>query len=310
MSITGTIAAVAGIGSSIAGGIMQGNAAQSAAQAQKTAAQQAQQLELQNQTNAVNFQSQEWTGQQAAEAPYQALGQTSANAYANLLKNPFTAPTLAQAQQTPGYQFNLQTGTQAINENAAATGNLMSGNTGRALTQFGQGLATTTYQQAYQNALQQYMTNLNAAGQGVNTGLTSTAQLGQFGQATANNLANIYLTGGQQQASQLNNQGAAIAAGDVGQANAYSNMLNGVTNSVTQGALLNGIYNNGGLTNNGGFGGGFGFPNSSGLTGDPYIDVPGGGGPPNPYASIMPMAAYNPVAIPGAGSLSPNELGF
>ena len=196
MSISGTIAAVAGIGSSIAGGVMQGNAAQDAAAAQKSYAQQAQQLEAANQQKGVDFQTQEWTGQQAAEQPYQALGATSANAYANLLQHPFTAPTLAEAQNTPGYQFNLQTGTQAINENAAATGNLMSGNTGTALQKYGQGLATNTYQQAYQNALTQYQTNLNAAGQGVNTGLTSTGQLGQFGQAAANNLSNLYLTGG------------------------------------------------------------------------------------------------------------------
>ena len=290
---------------------MQGNAAQNAAAAQQSYAQQAQQLEQQNQQAGVNFQNQEWNGQQNAEQPYQALGRTAANAYSNLLKNPFTVPTLAQAQQTPGYQFNLQQGTQAINENAAATGNLMSGNTGRALTQFGQGLATTTYQQAYQNALTQYMTNLNAAGQGVNTGLTSTQQLGQFGQAAANNLSNLYLTGGQQQASQLNNQGAAIAAGDVGQANAYSNMLNGVANSATQGALLTGNYGLGGSTGSGGgYGGAFGNPSysASGLTGDPYIDVPGGGAP-NPYASIMAPNGYSPLS--GAGGLeASDELGL
>ena len=222
---------------------MQGNAAQDAAAAQKSYAQQAQQLEAANQQKGVDFQTQEWTGQQAAEQPYQALGATSANAYANLLQHPFTAPTLAEAQNTPGYQFNLQTGTQAINENAAATGNLMSGNTGTALQKYGQGLATNTYQQAYQNALTQYQTNLNAAGQGVNTGLTSTGQLGQFGQAAANNLSNLYLTGGQQQASQLNNQGAAIAAGDVGQANAYANMAQGIAGGVDQGLAMNAMGN-------------------------------------------------------------------
>ena len=227
---------------------MQGNAAQNAAQAQASKAQQAQQLEQQNQQSGIQFQQNEWAGQQAAEQPYQQLGQTSANAYANLIKNPFTAPTLAEAQNTPGYQFNLQTGTQAINENAAATGNLMSGNTGTALQKYGQGLATNTYQQAYQNALNQYNTNLSAAGQGVQTGLSSTGQLGQFGQSAANNLSNLYLTGGQQQASQLNNQGAAIAAGDVGSANAYASMFQGIAGGVDQGLAMNamGNYSGGG----------------------------------------------------------------
>src|ERR1035438_76709 len=163
MSITGTIAAVAGIASSVGGGIMQGNAAQAGAAAQVSKAQQAQQLEAANQQKGVDFQTSEWQQQQAAEAPYQNLGNLAANSYSNLLKNPFIAPTLAQAEATPGYQFNLQSGTQAINENAAATGNLMSGNTGTALQKYGQGLAGTTYQQSYQNALNQYTTNLNAA---------------------------------------------------------------------------------------------------------------------------------------------------
>lgn len=241
MSILGTIGAVAAVGSSVAGGITSANAASDAAHAQESAAQQALDLEKKNQQAGIDFQTNEWTGQQAAEQPYQQLGSTAANAYANLLKNPFQAPTLEQAEQTPGYQFNLQSGTQAIDENAAATGNLMSGNTGVALTKYGQGLATTTYQQAYQNALQQYMTNLNAAGQGTNIGLSSTGQLGQFGQGAANNLASLYLTGGQQQASQINNKGAAKAAGDIGAANAYGNMFNGIANAVTSGVAA---YNN------------------------------------------------------------------
>lgn len=301
MSITGIIAA--GIGSSIIGGVSQASAAKNAASAQESAAQQAQQLEQQNQTSGVNFQNQEWTAQQQAEQPYQKLGQTSANAYANLIKNPFTAPTLAQAQQTPGYQFNLQTGTQAIDENAAATGNLMSGNTGRALTQFGQGLATTTYQQAYQNALNQYTTNLNAAGQGVNTGLASTQQLGQFGQSAANNLSNLYLQGGQQQASQLNNYGAAVASGDIGSANAYSNMLNGSANAITQGAILNGIANLSPAADTA-------LPAADTASYNPNIAI--ANGPPNPYASIQPTAPYSPLQIPGAATtpgLSTLDLG-
>ena len=299
MSVLGTIGAVAGIGSSIAGGVMQGNAAESAAKTQAQKAAEAQQLELQNQQAGINFQNQEWAGQQAAEQPYQQLGQTSANAYANLINNPFTAPTLAQAQATPGYQFNLQTGTQAINEQGAATGNLLSGNQGVALQKFGQGLATNTYQQAYQNALNQYTANLNAAGQGVNAGLTSTGQLGQFGQAAANNLSNLYLTGGQQQASQLNNQGAALAAGTIGQANAYSNMFNGITNATNGGLGMAALGNNAAFNNfemNDTF-----TPSTSSIGGN---SAPGYENPANPYANIAVPAPYSPLNIPGSQPLN------
>lgn len=297
MSITGTIAAVAGIGSSIAGGVMQGDAAQTAAQQQEQKALQAQQLEQRNQQAGIDFQNKEWTGQQAAEQPYQALGSTSANAYADLINNPFTAPTLAQAEQTPGYQFNLQTGTQAIDEQAAATGNLNSGNTGVALQKYGQGLATTTYQQAYQNALNAHMANLQAAMGGVNAGLTSTGQLGQFGQAAANNMSNLYLTGGAQQASQLNNQGAAAAAGTIGQANAYANMFNGIANGVDQGLAFGSgqpsdpyaLYSPGTGPGNVGSVGGVPDPN----LGAPQYMPQNMGPPMNPYDTVAPE--YSPT---------------
>jgi hypothetical protein len=227
LPVAGAIANMVG---SVVGGIQSRNAAQNAAETQASYAKQAQALELQNQQEGVQFQTAELGQLQAAEQPYQQLGQTASNAYANLINNPFTAPTLAQAQATPGYQFNLQTGTQAINEHAAATGNLLSGNTGVALQNYGQGLATTTYQQAYQNALNQYQTNLGAAAGGTQVGLNSTAQLGQYGQMASNNLANLYLQGGQQQAQQLNNQGTAYAGGDIGSANAWNAMIQNLQN--------------------------------------------------------------------------------
>lgn len=292
MSITGTIGLIAGLGSSILGGVVQGNAAQTAAQQQESKAAQAQALELQNQQAGINFQTNEWGGLQAAERPYQQLGSTGAVDYTKLLSKGFQAPTLAQAEATPGYQFNLQTGTQAIDEQAAATGNLNSGNTGVALQKFGQGLATTTYQQAYNNALNTYGTNLAAAGNAVNTGLTSTAQLGQYGQAAANNLSNLYLTGGQQQASQLNNQGAAAAAGTMGQANAYANMFNGAANSITQGAILNSLSQPQ-LPANDTISGTFN-PNGTGGTQASYA---------NPYANIYNPAPYSGLNIPSPALL-------
>jgi hypothetical protein len=285
---------VAGIGSSIAGGIGQADAASSAGHTQADYAKQAQQLEQENQQKAIDFQNQEWTGQQAAEQPYQQLGSTAANAYARMLQNPFQAPTLAEAEQTPGYKFNLQTGTQAINEHAAATGNLLSGNTGVALENYGQGLATTTYQQAYNNALQQYQTNLNAAGQGTNIGLSSTGQLGQFGQAAANNMANLYLTGGAQQASQLNNQGAALAAGKIGSANAYANMFNGIAGGIDQGLALNAMGYSDAPTAQYTPGTGPGNVGSVGGVPDPALNTPQYlPQPPNPYApDISPPPLY------------------
>lgn len=68
----------------------------------------------------------------------------------------FTAPTAAEAEATPGYQFQMQQGTEALENSAAARGGLLSAGTGKQLEQYGQGLASTNYQQVYNNAMQQY----------------------------------------------------------------------------------------------------------------------------------------------------------
>ena len=67
---------------------------------------------------------------------------------------------------TPGYQAQLDMGTQALTRAAAATGELQSGKTGAALVEYGQSLAMNTYNN--------YMTNLSNI---ANTGSQATGQL-------------------------------------------------------------------------------------------------------------------------------------
>ncbi len=76
------------------------------------------------------------------------------------------------------------------------------------------------------------MANYNTLLGGTDVGLNSTAQLASAGQASAANMANIDLTGGQQQASQINNAGAARASGIVNSANAWGGAISGVTNDA------------------------------------------------------------------------------
>jgi len=218
--------------SSLVGGILGSNAASNAASAESQGAQQAQALEKQNQTAALGAQQTALGNITGAEQPYQTLGATSANNLQTLLGQGFQAPTLAQAEATPGYQFNLQQGTRAIDENAAATGQLMSGNTGTALEQFGQGLAQNTYQQAYNNALQGYMANYQSLLGGTQTGLSSTGQLAGANLQTAGLATQTDLTAAQQQAQQINNAAAARASGYLGSANAWSNAAGGMAGGL------------------------------------------------------------------------------
>lgn len=79
---------------------------------------------------------------------------------------------LQTLQNTPGYQFQLQQGNNAINAQAAATGQNASGNQALALSNYNQGLAGTTYNN-YVSQLQPYLGASNSAAggiAGVNTG--------------------------------------------------------------------------------------------------------------------------------------------
>ena len=237
--------------SNIVGGALGAGAATDAANVEAQAAQKAQALELKNQQAAQGSQATATSTNQANEQPYQSLGATSAASLQNLLGTGFQAPTLAQAEQMPGYQFSLQQGTDALEKGAAARGNLLSGSEGTALQQFGAGNAQQYYQQAYNNALQNYTTNYQSLLGGTNVGQQAVGEMGQLGQAGAQNLANIDLTGGQQQALQLNNAAAARASGYLGAAKGWGQMASGLISGAT--SLFPGLNN---ISFGGGGGGG------------------------------------------------------
>jgi hypothetical protein len=253
---------IAAIGSIAAAGIGAAGSLGAGAE-QAGAAKSAQQLEYEQQQQALQFQEQEWNTQQQNEAPFLQAGQGAVKTLSGLLSTPgqglltpwtqqFNAPTAQQAAQTPGEQFELQQGEQAINNSAAASGGLLSGGTAKSLDQYANNVASTNYQQAYNNALGQYQQNYNifennqanefnryAALAGA--GQTAASTLGQEGQQAASNISNISLTGGQQQAGQINNAAAATASGYAGAANAFG----GGANNLSQLYLLSQLLNQG-----------------------------------------------------------------
>ena len=245
MSVTGAIMAAGAIGSAVVGSV----AASDAAGAQESAAQQAMDFEKQQLKNALDTQNTEWTGQQANEAPFLQAGQQATTQLSSMLApggeldkqwtGQFTAPTGDQAAQTPGYQFALAQGEQALQRSAAAQGNLLSSGTSKDLAKYTVGAADTNYQQVYNNQFQQYQQAYNQFQQAQNNkfgrlatmtgvGQTAAGQLGQEGQAMATNVGNIDMTTGQQVAQQFNNKGNAQAMGDIGIGNAISGGLKGI----------------------------------------------------------------------------------
>jgi hypothetical protein len=90
-------------------------------------------------------------------------------------------------QNNPGYQFQLQQGDNAINAAAAANGTLNSGNQLKALSDYNQGLAGTSWQN-YVSNLQPYLNAAQGAAYGIGnlySGLGSTLGNSFQGQGNA-----------------------------------------------------------------------------------------------------------------------------
>lgn len=265
IGVTGAL----GAGAAVLSSDNQASAAKSAAQTQASAANQAAQI-----------QQTEFNTTTANEAPYLQAGNTSLNALMTQLGlgpggtgtgpltqsfTPYQAPAPfnfnpQNLQNTPGYQFQLQQGEQAITDQASAVGGVGGGNTLKALTTFGQGLAGTEYQNAYTNALNAYNTNSansyqawlanqqgnqNVQQQNTNnlqtlagSGQNAAANLGSLGNASAATIGNDLTSGA-----------AATAAGTIGAANANASGLSSVTNSLSglsSNYLLMSLLNGGG----------------------------------------------------------------
>lgn len=122
-------------------------------------------------------------------------------------------------RNTPGYQFALDQGRQAIERSAAARGGLASGNTLAALTEFGQGLADQTFNN-YLNRV------IGLQNQGADRASANLAT------DRANRIADLTL-----------GQGGVRASGVEDSANQTLNMLGGITEGVGQ---LFGSFGNGG----------------------------------------------------------------
>lgn len=217
------IGAALGI-ASVATGVIGASAAKSAAKTQANA-----------ETSAANTMQQQYQQTRADLLPYNAAGQSAVSNIEGMAPFNF-APTMAQLQQTPGYRFSLEQGLNAAQNGFAAQGLGSSGNAIQGAANYAEGLAGTTYQNQFQNALATYQQNL-ARQQGLaGLGENAAAQTGNFGTQTAANI-------GQTAVGAAN----ASAAGTVGAANALSNGITGLSNAYLTSKFFNpsaagGIY--------------------------------------------------------------------
>lgn len=141
---------------------------------------------------------------QQQEAPYNQAGQQALSQYTGILSGKTAPPDLSKM---PGYQFQQQQGLNAIQNSAASRGQALSGNTMQGLEQFGQGLASTQFQD-YMNRLAGLSGMGQAAASGVATAggnLIPAAGIAQSaGQANWGNAINSGISNFTQQQSPLN----------------------------------------------------------------------------------------------------------
>jgi hypothetical protein len=230
MSFLGPILGAAG---SIFGGLFGANASSKASQQYIDALKQAQQfIQGQEQQGLGNYQPYLNVGA-GATGMLSEMANTGTGPFAQWNQQ-FQAPTAAQAAQTPGYQFQLQQGENALQNSAAAQGGLLSGGTLAGMNQFAQGLASSNYQNTFNNALTQY----NSAYQSFLNNQNNTYQrlmgLSGEGLSAAGGAGNLISGIGGDIASLYGQQGAARAGGTLGSANSILGMIPGLTGSLSQ----------------------------------------------------------------------------
>jgi hypothetical protein len=173
---------------------------------------------------------------------------TSTGTFGDLTKpfgQTFTAPTLADLQNDPGYQARLNLGTDALERSAAARGNVLTGGTLKDLNQFAQDYASNEYNNLYGRNLNTFTTNYNAYNNDqqnkynrlaslVGLGQSSTNQLAGLGSNFANSGTNILVNSGNAQASGINNAAAARGSGYAASGNIWGNTISSAANNIGQ----------------------------------------------------------------------------
>jgi hypothetical protein len=192
-----------------------------------------------NATNQANqIQEQEFNQTQANQAPYLAAGTQALGTIQSDQANQtgFATPwDPSQLASTPGYQFTLDQGNQAIQRSAAAQGGLLSGAAAKAMDQYTTGLASQTYNQQYQNYLSGSNQSFNQLASVAGLGQSATQSLGNTGAATAASIGGNTIAGATGAAN-------ATASGIVGSSNALSSAGGSLGNyyMLNQAGLLGG----------------------------------------------------------------------
>lgn len=164
-----------------------------------------------NQASAL--QQQQYQTTRSDLAPYRQLGQTGSDQLTSRLSE-LTSPIVmdqATLEKTPGYQFNLTQGQRAVTNSAAARGLGSSGAALKGAATFATGLADSTYQNQFQNAVTNQTNAYNRLKGLVDTGESAAAVTGSLGEKAAYNSGTAIVGAGNAQAAADNKTGSALS---------------------------------------------------------------------------------------------------
>jgi len=220
--------ATAIVGSAVIGGVASAYGANKAADAQTEAAQ-----------TAANTSLGMYSQTRSDLSPYRDIGAYASSDLQKRLSD-LTSPIKmdeATLEQTPGYQFNLTQGLKATQNSAAARGLGSSGAALKGAATFATGLADSTYQNQFNNAVTNQANAYNRLKALVDTGENASAQTGSAGTAAANTAANAQIGAGNAQAAAANATGSSIAnaANNIGGYYAYKGLYG--NNGNTPGSM-------------------------------------------------------------------------
>ena len=237
--VTGTIAAVATVGSSLIGS----KASRDASSQQQQAAAQASDVQRDIFERQVELQEPfREAGLKGQNRLLELLGLSEDKAAPGYGKYATAEFGMDQFKADPGYAFRMSEGMKALERSAAARGGLMSGATLKGITRYGQDAASQEYQNAFNRFQAERAGTLNPFQALAGTAQTSANVLGQQ--------AGVL---GQQLGSNIIGAGNAQAAGTIGQANAIVGGLGQGMNFYQNQQLLNRLPTYGTSTLGGGF---------------------------------------------------------
>lgn len=218
---------VAGAAATVVGGVLSSNA-------QKSAANQASQAQIQSAQLGVDEQRRQFDAVQKLLAPYVNAGTGALTQQQNLLGlNGGSAQqqAIAGIQSSPQFNALKQSGEQSILANASATGGLRGGNVQGALAQFSPNLLSQLIEQQYGR-----LGGISSMGQ------ASAAGVGSAGMQTGQGIANL-----------LQQQGAAQAGNALAEGKAQGSLYGGIGSAIGQ---LGSLYASGAFNRGGGGSGG------------------------------------------------------